>query len=115
MWATEDESSEFILQLYRAAWASDDANVRKLGLDAPAVVPWWRDGDVTARRLLVHMIAETNRHLGHADIVRELIDGEAGMRENAGNLPLQDAAWWQQYVETLERAARNAGAEGDLP
>ena len=33
---------------------------------------------MTLHRIMAHMIAETHRHAGHADIVRELIDGAAG-------------------------------------
>lgn len=108
MWATADESREFIVALYREVWAADDATVRELGLDAMGTVPWWGENgeNVTVRRTLVHMIAETYRHAGHADILRELIDNSAGMREAAPNLPRQDEAWWVDYVETLERSAR---------
>jgi len=60
------------------------------------------------RHLLVHVTAETNRHAGHADIIREMIDSSAGLRETAANLPSQDEGWWVNYVETLERAAREA-------
>jgi hypothetical protein len=43
-------------------------------------VPRWPDRQrhVTRHHVLVRMIAETNRHAGHAAIVRELIDGSAG-------------------------------------
>jgi len=52
------------------------------------------------------MIAETHRHAGHADIVRELIDGAVGMRAGNDNMAPGDAAWWDAYREKLERAAR---------
>jgi hypothetical protein len=55
------------------------------------------------------MIAETNRHAGHADIVRELVDGAAGVRADNDNLPPVDAAWWESYRDRLERVAREAG------
>ena len=57
-------------------------------LDATGSVPWWPEDrrNVTLHRLLVHVIAETNRHAGHADIVRELIDGAAGLRADNSNL-----------------------------
>jgi hypothetical protein len=55
------------------------------------------------------MIAETNRHAGHADIVRELVDGAAGLRADADNLPAENAAWWDDYRARLERVARQAG------
>lgn len=110
MWATADESVEFIVGLYRLAWETDDAAVREVGLDAVGRVPWWRENEVTMRRLLVHVTAETHRHAGHADIVRELVDGTAGMREAAPNLPRQGADWWADYRETLERTARQAAS-----
>jgi hypothetical protein len=55
--------------------------------------------------ILVHMIAETHRHAGHADIVRELIDGSVGLREGNDNMPPVDEAWWASYRERLERVA----------
>ncbi|MDQ1532784.1 MAG: hypothetical protein QOF28_545, partial [Actinomycetota bacterium] len=36
------------------------------------------DAPVSLRWILVHMIEETARHAGHADILRELIDGSTG-------------------------------------
>jgi uncharacterized damage-inducible protein DinB len=111
MWATAEESREEILGLYRRAWALADATIAALPLDAPGRVPWW-DGErasVTLHRVLIHVIAETNRHAGHADIVRELIDGGAGLRAGNDNLAPGDAAWWESYRNQLESAARAAG------
>jgi len=54
------------------------------------------------------MIAETNRHAGHADLVRELIDGSAGLRRDNDNLAAGDAAWWAEYHDRLETIARSA-------
>jgi hypothetical protein len=56
------------------------------------------------------MIAETDRHAGHADIVRELIDGAAGLRKDNDNLPPGDRAWWESYRANVERAAKEAAA-----
>ncbi len=66
---------------------------------------------MTLHQILVHMIAETNRHAGHADIVRELIDGALGHRIDADNLPDFDQASWSTYRDQLERVAREAAAE----
>jgi uncharacterized damage-inducible protein DinB len=111
MWATADESREQMVGLYRRVWARSDATITELPLDAAGRVPWWGDnGDVTLHTILIHMIAETNRHAGHADIVRELIDGAAGMRKDNDNLPPGDQAWWAGYRDRLERAAR--GTDG---
>jgi uncharacterized damage-inducible protein DinB len=41
-------------------------------------VPNRRRGQVDLRRIMIHMIEETARHNGHADIIRELIDGAVG-------------------------------------
>jgi uncharacterized damage-inducible protein DinB len=111
MWAAPGESREQITGLYRRAWAHSDATISELPLDAIGHVPWWGDrGEVTLHRLLVHVIQETARHAGHADIVRELIDGSAGLRDGVSNLPDQaDEAWWADYRDRLERSAREAG------
>jgi uncharacterized damage-inducible protein DinB len=111
MWATADESREQIVGLYRRAWAHSDATIDALALDATGRVPWWPDdrSEVTLHRILVHMIAETDRHAGHADIVRELIDGAAGLRDGNDNMTPGDQAWWQDYRSRLERVARQAG------
>jgi uncharacterized damage-inducible protein DinB len=111
MWATADESARDIVALYRRVWASSDATVAALPLDAPGVVPWWREEtrDVTLQQILVHMIAETHRHAGHADIVRELVDGTAGLRANNSNLPEVEREWWDGYRDRLEAVARDAG------
>lgn len=111
MWAGPDESRESVLGLWDRAWAHADATFAALPLDAPARVPWWGDrGDTTLHRLIVHMIAEVARHAGHADIVRETIDGAAGLRDGVSNLPQQDAEWWNAYVARL-RATAEASAD----
>lgn len=111
MWTRPDESRESILDLYRRVWAHSDATIEALPLDAMGRVPWWAEDrrDTTLHRMLLHMIAETHRHAGHADIVREMIDGAAGLRREALNLPDGDATWWAAYRGRVEAAARDAG------
>jgi uncharacterized damage-inducible protein DinB len=111
MWATADESLEQIVGLYRRVWAHSDATIEALGLDAEGTVPWWpaERNPVTLHLILVHMIAETNRHAGHADLVRELIDGSTGLRADNSNLPDVDARWWIEHRQRLERVAAEAG------
>jgi hypothetical protein len=111
MWATAAQSREQIVGLYRRAWQHADATIIALPLDAPGRVPWWgEDGAVTLHRVLVHMTAETQRHAGHADIVRELIDGTTGLLKGNGNLPDGDQAWWRDYRGQVQQAARSAAA-----
>jgi uncharacterized damage-inducible protein DinB len=110
MWATTEESREQIIGLYHRAWAHADATIDALDLDAAGHVPWWGDrSEVTLHRMLVHTTAETNRHAGHADIVRELIDGAVGMRVGNDNMAPGDKAWWEEYRGRLERVAQEAG------
>jgi hypothetical protein len=110
MWATPDQSRASIIDLYHRVWAHSDATIEALPLDAVGRVPWWPEErrEVTLHRILVHMIAETDRHAGHADIVRELIDGTAGFQAGNTNLPSGERDWWQTYRDTVERAARAA-------
>ncbi|HEV3309538.1 MAG TPA: DinB family protein [Chloroflexota bacterium] len=114
MWATAAESHEEIVGLYRRVWAHSDATIEALPLDAVGRVPWWPDdkNEVTLHRIMAHMIAETHRHAGHADIVRELIDGAAGFRQDNANMPPPDQEWWESYRNRLESAAKDAGGGG---
>jgi Protein of unknown function (DUF664) len=110
MWATAGESREQIVQRYRRAWAHSDATIDALALDAAGRVPWWPGdaNEVTLHHALVRVIADTHRHAGHADIVRELIDGAVGMSEGNDSMASGDPAWWEDYRSRLERVARQA-------
>ncbi|HEX6419923.1 MAG TPA: DinB family protein [Acidimicrobiales bacterium] len=110
MWATPDESRDDIVGLYRRAWAHGDVTIQALPLDAVGHVPWWPEdrGDVTLHLVLVHLIAETHRHAGHADIVRELIDGATGRRPDDPNVLTRDEASLARHRDRLEQAARAA-------
>jgi uncharacterized damage-inducible protein DinB len=110
MWATADESREQIVGLYRRVGAHSDATIDALELDAIGRVPHWppERRDVTLQQILVHMIAEINRHAGHADIVRELIDETVGLRVGTHNMAPGDRSWWLEYCGRLEKVAREA-------
>jgi uncharacterized damage-inducible protein DinB len=111
MWATAYESREQIVGLYERVWAHSDETIAAMPLDATGRVPWWPEerADVTLHQILVHMIAETHRHAGHADIVRELIDGRVGLREDNDNMPPVDEEWWATYRRRLEDVASEVG------
>jgi hypothetical protein len=108
MWATADEPREDIVALYQLAAVHADATIEALTLDSPGRVPWWppEREQVTLQQIMVHVTAEIARHAGHADIIRELIDGAAG--DNDGNLPDQSAQEWAIYRLRLEEAAAEA-------
>ena len=112
MYATAEETRPGILALYRRATAHADATIEALSLDDTGAVPWWPDdvNPVTLQWIVVHVIAETNRHAGHADILREQIDGSAGLRPGGDNLPHVGAEWWPEYVRRVDDAARAASA-----
>ena len=107
MWATADESRDDIVGLYHESWAHADVTITSLPLEATGQVPWWPEErrDVTLHKILVHMIAETDRHAGHADIVRELIDGAAGLRADNDNMAPGDSTWWVDYGHRLQAVA----------
>jgi hypothetical protein len=112
LWATAVETREDVVGLYRRVWAHADATIDTLELDAAGRVSWWPPERrvVTLHQVLVHLIAETHRHAGHADVVRELIDGTAGLQPGNDNLPPAESAWWSEHRERIERAARAARA-----
>ncbi len=108
MWATAGESLQDTVELYQRVWAHSDATIAALPLDAAGHVPWWSDrrNPVTLYQILIHEIAETHRHAGHADLARELIDGSAGLVAGNENLPFTQAATWAEHRDRLENVAR---------
>ena len=113
MWATADESRADVVGLYRRVWEHADATIGALPSDAPGAVAWWppERRDVTLQQVLVHVVAETHRHAGHADVVREMVDGAVGLRAGNDNLPTTDVAWWTDHRARLESAARQAATD----
>jgi uncharacterized damage-inducible protein DinB len=112
MWARGDESIADIVEFHHYSAAHSDATIDALDLDAPGRVPWWPSvrGEVTLQRILVHMIVETSRHAGHADIVRELIDGRLGNGPDDPNVPGRSDADWLAFRTGIETAAVEAAA-----
>ena len=101
MWATADESTEDLIALYRRACAHGDKTIDDLDLDAPASVAHWPEErrNTTLDVLLIRMVSETAQHAGHADIIRELIDGRATDDDPT------DEATWEQYRARIQAAA----------
>jgi hypothetical protein len=109
MWATEHETREEIIGRYRRVWEHSDATIVALDIDAPGEVPWWPTPSVKLFDILVHTLSETSRHAGHADILREQLDGSIGtIPRRARSQP--DAAFWDTRRLELERIAKAAGA-----
>lgn len=76
--AQPDETAEQVFALYRAEIERDRTIVSAAELDAVARRAHRGEARPNLRWVLLHMIQETARHNGHADIVRELIDGTTG-------------------------------------
>jgi uncharacterized damage-inducible protein DinB len=115
LWATADETREAVVEFARYSAAHADATVAALDLTAPGFVPWWGAGrqEVTLHEILVHLCVETARHAGHADVVRELIDGRLGNGPGDLNVPERDDAGWRAHHDRVESAAREAGGLDD--
>jgi hypothetical protein len=71
-------TADEVTQAYRAAWARSNEIIQRVGdPDALTALPV-HEQRLPLRWVLSHMIAETARHAGHADILREQIDGATG-------------------------------------
>lgn len=110
LWVTAEESSNDMINLYRRAWVFCDETIDNRSLDDIGHVPWWPEehSAATLHHVLIHVIAETNRHAGHADIIRELIDGSVGHRAGDDNMAPGDESFWSSYRDRLEQVAREA-------
>ncbi|MEU1329240.1 DinB family protein [Streptomyces sp. NPDC005865] len=111
MWVTERETREEIVGRYRRVAEHSEATITTLTGDAPGHVPWWPRPEVTLTEILVHMFAETSRHAGHADILREHLDGSTGTTaEHAAAEPGEE--YRRARYAKVEAAARAVGVGG---
>ena len=85
-WVPADVSAAEVAEFYRDVWAFSDTTI----------------ADLSLARTIVHVIYDTTRHAGHADILREGIDGAAGMGASSTNLPDVD---WSAYTARLTALA----------
>lgn len=110
LWVPADQTRADVLAFHESAWAHSLATAEALDLDAAGHVPWWSPerAEVSLHQVLIHLVEETGRHAGHADILRELIDAEAGLRVDSTNLPDRDAAGWASHRDRIEQAARSS-------
>jgi hypothetical protein len=108
MWATGDETRAEIIDRYRRVWEHSDSTIVDLDIDSSGCVPWWPRPEVKLFNILVHVLTETNRHAGHADILREQLDGVIGTGAERSNLHERDADFWANHRAKIERAAKKA-------
>jgi len=107
LWTTEHETREEVIDRYRRVGAHSDTTITALAIDAPGQVPWWPRPAVTLFTILIHMLTETSRHAGHADILREQLDGSTGTSA-AYAITQRDTSLQEAHRATIERAAQRA-------
>jgi hypothetical protein len=78
MTVAEDQPAEQVIAGYRAAIADSDVHIHAAGDLEVRTAQSVNEETRTLRWVLAHMTSETTRHAGHADILRELIDGVTG-------------------------------------
>jgi hypothetical protein len=74
---TDEDTVETVVADYREQIAASQEIVGSLDLDTPCA--WPEMANQNLRWVALHMIEETARHAGHADIIRETIDGSRGL------------------------------------
>ncbi|MFI6349326.1 DinB family protein [Streptomyces sp. NPDC050560] len=111
-WAAGNETRDQITGFYRRTWEHADATIDELALDAPGHVPWWPEPYLNTNlfAVLVHVLGETIRHTGHADILREGVDGRTGLRAEHEE-PVDEEARAARFAR-IEQAARTAAPAG---
>lgn len=72
----EEDTIESVVADYRLQIAGSKDILGSLDLETPCAVPDQAHNEL--RWVALHMIEETARHAGHADIIRESIDGARG-------------------------------------
>ena len=112
MWVKESETREQILSFLAQAEAVADATIDALDLSSPGTVFWWPPDrrTVTLQQILVHVIAEVQRHAGQADILRELIDGQVGRYPGDPSIDDHTPEEWAARRARIEQAAHAAAA-----
>ena len=110
LWVPATESRAEILELFARSADHADATLDAVDLDTRGDVPWWPADKrhPTLHRIAVHLLVDIARHAGHADILRETIDGAIGYLPGNTNLPDRGDAGWAEHHDRVEAAARQA-------
>jgi hypothetical protein len=93
--------------VYQRVWVHTDATIDALSLDARGYVPWW-DEEVPLFNVMVHRLSDATRHAGHADILREGLDGAVGVDADSAPLHGCDREFWAARHALIERVAQAA-------
>lgn len=77
-WRTDGRTLADLLAEYEAQCVRSNEIAHAASLDDIGRHPDFRSGSANLRWMLLHLVEETGRHAGHADILRELLDGTKG-------------------------------------
>lgn len=102
-YATADETTAGLIDLYRRVIAHCEQTVERLELETVGHVRHWGGKEVTLHWILVHNFNDLAQHNGQADILREQVDGSVGWRQPGDNVP--DGYDWPAYVAKLNGLA----------
>ncbi|MEU5719075.1 DinB family protein [Streptomyces sp. NPDC020403] len=107
-WAAEDETRDQIIGFCQRTWDRSDATINELPLEAPGYAPWWPEpySHTNLFATMIHVLGETIRHAGHADILRESLDGRTGLRAEHEKQIDEEAR--AAHCAKIEQAARSA-------
>ncbi|MEV3938928.1 DUF664 domain-containing protein [Glycomyces sp. NPDC049804] len=87
-----EDSPEFLYDLWDGAVARSRERLAAIleegGLDQPAHLEWPGQGHLSVRRVVFDLVEEYGRHTGHADLLREAVDGRVGEDPPAGWRPV---------------------------
>ncbi|MGH3446788.1 MAG: DinB family protein [Nocardioidaceae bacterium] len=108
LWVRPDESRDYIVATFHRASSHADTTIKQLDLTTTTDVPWvpYLGLQVSLHRVAVHTLGEVQRHAGHADLIRELIDGQSGKQPDERDLPNLNATQWQERRDLIEQVAR---------
>jgi len=109
LWVTELESRADVVSGYQRACQHADATIQVLPIDASGHVPWWPQPEVKLFNVMVHVLTETNRHAGHADILREQLNGAV---DDAPSSQIDD---WRRTGRGLRRPHVTPVTTSDRP
>ena len=98
-YATADETTAGIIDLYRRVIAHCEQTVELLDLDTVGHVRYWGGREVTLHWILLHNFNDLAQHNGQADILREQVDRSVGWRQPGDNVP--EGYNWPAYVAKL--------------
>ena len=109
MYATAAESREQVTDFYRRVQAPSDATIGNCRWTHAAPCPGGprSAGIPPCTRCSCTRSRKPPRHAGHADIIRESIDGAAGLREGVSNMPAEAGSAWKQHYDKLDQIAQS--------